>query len=78
MKQFRISVHSFADIQDFVTLAISQPFEVFVGNNSQTINAKSLMAMFTLNYRYPLVVSADCDEAAFDRFQEAAARFINA
>lgn len=78
MKQFRIYIHSFADIQDFVALAISQPFEISVGNNTQTINAKSLMAMFTLNYRYPLMVSADCDEVTFDSFRQAAARFMNA
>ena len=76
MKQFNINIRSFADIRDFVALAISQPFEVLVGNELQTVNAKSLMAMFTLNYRRPLQVSVTCDDEAYDRFTAAAAKFI--
>ena len=76
MKQFNINIRSFADIRDFVALAISQPFEVLVGNDLQTVNAKSLMAMFTLNYRRPLQVSVTCDDEAYDRFTAAAAKFI--
>ena len=76
MKQFNINIRSFADIQDFVALAISQPFEVLVGNELQTVNAKSLMAMFTLNYRRPLQVSVTCDDEAYSRFTAAAAKFI--
>jgi len=76
MRHFNIAIHSFADIQDFVSLAISQPFDVMVGNEDQTFNAKSLMAMFCLDYQRPLQVCVNCDEAAFYQFQQDAARFI--
>ena len=76
MKQFQISIHSFADIQAFVSLSTAQPFDVNVGDGGQDISGKSLMAMLGLNFRHPLLVSVNCDEAAFTRFRQAAARFI--
>lgn len=78
MKQFHISIRSFADIQAFVSLALAQPFEVLVGHDEQFISAKSLMAMFGLNFRRPLVVQVACDEIAFARFRQDAARFLAA
>ena len=76
MRQFSITVHSFADIQAFVALSTQQPFDVFVGNSDQHISGKSLMSMLGLNYRRPILVSVNCDEAAFLQFQQAAARFL--
>jgi hypothetical protein len=76
MKQFAIYIGSFADIRDFVALAIAQPFEVLVGSGDRLVNAKSLMAMFSLNYRLPLQVSVRCDDEAYTRFTTAAAKFI--
>ena len=76
MRQFQIRVASFADIQAFVSLAIAQPFEVLVGCGDQLVNGKSLMAMFSLNYRRPLQVNVTCDDEAYTRFTTAAAKFI--
>lgn len=76
MKHFNICIHSFADIQEFVDLAIDQPFAVCVGNDQQEVNAKSIMAMFSLNYNRPLHVSVACDDEAYHRFTAAAAKFI--
>ena len=75
MKQFSISIHSFADVQAFVELSSRQPFAVTVGD-AQDISGKSLMAMLGLNFRHPVLVSADCDDAAFSRFRAEAARFL--
>ena len=76
MKHFNICIRSFADIREFVAIAIAQPFDVFVCNDIQEVNAKSLMAMFTLNYRRPLQVSFTCDQESCDLFTAAAAKFI--
>ena len=76
MRQFHISIRSFADIQEFVSLAIAQPFEVLVGNGEQFINAKSLMAMFGLNFNRPLVVQVTCDESAYCKFRQDAKRLL--
>ena len=76
MRQFQIRVASFADIQAFVSLAIAQPFDVLIDSNGNQINAKSLMAMFGLNFRKPLMVQVRCEEEAFLTFREDAARFL--
>ena len=76
MRQFQIRVASFADIQAFVSLAIAQPFDVLIDSNGNQINAKSLMAMFGLNFRKPLTVQVCCEEEAFLKFREDAARFL--
>ena len=76
MKQFAIHIGSFSDIREFVALAIAQPFEVLVGCGDQLVNGKSLMAMFSLNYRLPLQVNVTCDDESYTRFTTAAAKFI--
>lgn len=75
MKQFRILIRSFADVQEFVAISSRQPFEVIVGEG-QTISGKSLMAVLGMNFRHPLLVSVNCDDAQFASFQRDAARFI--
>ena len=76
MKQFSIAIHSFADIQEFVSLSSRQPFAVTVGDTQQDISGKSLMAMLGLNFRRPLMVSVDCDDAQFAQLQLEAAKFL--
>ena len=76
MRQFSIAVRSFSDIQAFVALSTQQPFDVLVGNCDQHISGTSLMSMLGLNYRRPILVSVNCDEAAFQKFQQAASRFL--
>ena len=63
---FHISLRSFAQVKTFVALAARQPFDVRVGNDRQTINAKHLLGMICLDYSRPLNVQADCtpDEGA--------------
>ena len=75
MKQFRIMIRSFADVQEFVALASAQPFEVTVGDG-QAISGKSLMAVLGMSFRHPVLVSVNCDETAFLQFQSAAAKFL--
>lgn len=76
MKQFNIWMRSFEDIQAFVSLASQQPFDISVGTAEQDISAKSLMAVLGLNFRRPVPVRMECDEAQFIRFRTAAARFL--
>ena len=76
MHHFHINISSFRQIQDFVSLAMVQPFEVLVGNEKQQINGKSFMGMFSLNYREPLHVRVKCSEEEFLRFRQDAARFL--
>jgi hypothetical protein len=76
MHQFHISIRSFRQVQDFVSLAMVQPFEVLVGNEKQQVNGKSFIGMFSLDHRRPLCVSVKCSEEVFDRFQKEAANIF--
>lgn len=78
MKKFQIFLHSVADVQAFVTLAMVQPFQVLVGNPNHCISGKNFMGMFSLDYSQPVDVQVDCDEEQFLLFQHAAARFLAA
>ena len=76
VKQFHVKMRSFEDIQDFVSLASQQPFDITVGTDEQDISAKSLMAVLGLNFRQPVLVQMECDDAQFSNFCAAAARFL--
>lgn len=76
MHHFNIEIHSFQQIQEFVALAMVQPFDVLVGNEKQQINGKSFMGMFSLDYQRPVCVTVRCSDEEFVRFQQDAARFV--
>jgi len=76
MRHFHINISSFRQIQDFVALAMVQPFEVLVGNEKQQINGKSFIGMFSLDYKRPVRVSVNCSEEEFSRFRSEASRFL--
>ena len=76
MHQFHISIRSFRQVQDFVSLAMVQPFEVLVGNEKQMVNGKSFMGMFTLDYKRPLRVCVKCTDEEFGKFQKETASIL--
>ncbi len=76
MCQTQIVLGSFQQVQEFVSLAASQPFAVMVGNERQTINGKDLMGMFSLDYSRPMRVSADCEESDFLLFRKQIEKFL--
>lgn len=78
MQQFEISLRSFQQVQDFVSLALQQHFDIAVGNERQNINGKDLLGMFSLDYSTPLQVSAHCDDDTFHAFQQAALQLTTA
>ncbi len=69
MQEFDIVFRSFDDVQRFVRLASDQPFEVFVENSYQRVDAKSFMVMFSLDYRQNLRVTAECEPEEFENFR---------
>ena len=76
MFEFHIVLSSLQQVQDFVSLAMVQPFEVMVGNDHQLINGKSFMGLFSLNCQEPLQVTVRCSEEEFLRFRQDASRFL--
>lgn len=71
MQQFEINLRSFQQVQDFVSLALQQDFDISVGNEHQHINGKELLGMFSLDYSAPVQVSVNCDDDAFHTFRQA-------
>ena len=76
MREFNIAIRSFQEIQEFVALAMVQPFEVLVGNDGQAINGKGFMGMLSLDDNQPLRVTVKCTEEQFLQFRQDAARFL--
>ena len=76
MREFDIILQSLAQVQEFVSLAMVQPFEILVGNDRQIINGKDLMGMFSLDYSGPVRVRAMCSPEQFACFRTSAAQFI--
>lgn len=76
MREFNICVRSFRQVQEFVSLAMVQPFEVLVGNDKQQVNGKSFIGMFSLDYKRPLRVLVKCTEEEFGKFKKEVAKFL--
>lgn len=76
MQEFHIALHSFQDVQEFITLATVQPFAVLVGNEVQQVNGKSFIGMVSLDYSRPLLVQADCDWQALENFRGVVHKFL--
>ena len=75
-RDFTVAFHSFKDVRDFVLLACTQSFDITVSNSWQSVNAKSLIVLLSLDYSLPLKVGASCAEDEFLHFRESAARFL--
>ncbi len=67
MHRFEVRFRSFSDVQEFVFWATKQPFEITVTNGRHTVDAKSLMVMFSLDYSRPMQACAHCTAEEFSR-----------
>ena len=76
MREFAIRLGSVKDVQDFVALATSRPFDIYVRDEHNKISGRSFMELFCLNFAHPLRVVADCTEAELDAFKLDADRFL--
>lgn len=77
MQEFHIALHSFQEVQEFISLATVQPFPVLVGNEDQQVNGKSFIGMVSLDYSRPLLVQADCDSQAMQSFRSVIGKFLS-
>lgn len=66
---------SLNDVKEFVGLATLQPYAVQVQDQERSVNAKSFMEMFTLDFSAPLSVTVSGDENEV-LFARAAKKFI--
>ena len=73
--EMSIRLCSFEDVQALADLATAQPFRVWISDGRQTVNAKSLMCMFSLNLCRPLTLQLDCGEEGDEVFRQMRERF---
>lgn len=76
MREFTIQLRSLQDVQDFVNMACTCPFPVIVGNESQRIDGKDFMGMFSLDYRFPQKVWVDCPQEELQSFTQQMEPFL--
>ncbi|MBE6920869.1 MAG: hypothetical protein E7468_04820 [Ruminococcaceae bacterium] len=76
MQKINIALHSFKEVQEFITLATVQPFSILVGNDAQQVNGKSFIGMVSLDYSRPVQVQADCDCQAWQSFRSVVNKFL--
>lgn len=73
MKEMKISLTNVQDIRDFVNEVILADFEVDLVQGRYTIDAKSIMGIFSLDLLSPINLVAHTDKA--DAFFEKIAKF---
>ncbi len=76
MKEFAIRLTSVQDVQEFVSLATAKAFPVFVRDRYMTVNGKSFMEMFCLNFTHPLVALAECEEDQLQQLRSEMHQFL--
>ena len=76
MLEFAVRLGSVQDVQDFVSVTTTRPFEITVRDEHNKINADGFMELFCLNFSHPLRVVCDCSEAELISLQQDLARFV--
>ncbi|MBP3674788.1 MAG: HPr family phosphocarrier protein [Oscillospiraceae bacterium] len=75
MKELYIKAASFSDIRTVSELAAAENYTVTVTDGQRTVNAKSLMCIFSLDMDRPLLLQLDCNENDFESFREKVSGF---
>ncbi|MBO6054320.1 MAG: HPr family phosphocarrier protein [Oscillospiraceae bacterium] len=70
MKQFHIMLGSVSDVQDFVRSASMRQFNVEAILDTERVDAKSIMGLFTLDLRKPLLIEVDGGDEQVDDFMK--------
>ena len=73
--EMNIRLCSFEDVQTLADLATAQPFRVWISDGRQTVDAKSLMCMFSLDLCKPLTLQLGCGEEGHEVFCRMRERF---
>lgn len=76
MQEILIKVESFEDIRAVSDLAAVEHYEILLSDGQRTVNASSLMCIFSLNLECPLLLQLDCDRHQAETFRQKAARFL--
>ena len=70
MTEFYVSLHSVADVRQFVSAATLTPAEIDVISGRYTVDAKSIMGIMSLELAEPVMVRVYGEEKDGAGFQE--------
>ena len=76
MKEFEIRLTCVQDVQEFVSIATSKPYPVYVRDYYMQVNGKSFMEMFCLHFAGALYAVVDCDDEQLALLKQDIARFL--
>ena len=76
MLEFAIRLGSVQDVQDFVAVTTTRPFEITVRDEHNKISADSFMELFCLNFAHPLRVICNCSEEDLETLKRDLSRFV--
>lgn len=68
MTEFYVALHSVNDVREFVTAASMTPVDIDVVSGRYTVDAKSILGLFSLSQDAPMLVrvyGTDADGEAF-------------
>ena len=75
VREFTVEFSSFEDVVEFNSIATVQPFRIITGNDTQWVNAKSLMGLVALDHSAPMRVRMDCTPEQYEAFRSACKGF---
>ena len=76
MKSFLVKLTSIADVKNFVSAASLQPFDIDVVSGRYTIDAKSIMGLFSLDLTTPIRVEVQSTDEDADLFRSVVADLV--
>lgn len=60
-----IMLNSIEDVKNFVNIAISKDYDIDLNSGKYTVDAKSIMGIFSLDLTKPLKVTIHSDDESF-------------
>lgn len=76
MKECKVKLSSIADVKEFTSLANSRTFELDLVSGKYTVDAKSIMGIFSLDLSRALTMIVHTDEEKSADFLEEADKFL--
>lgn len=76
MNKFEINLSSINDVKDFVNLVNRYEFDVDLSSGRYTVDAKSIMGIFSLDLSKPIGIEVHSDSAEAQQFVEALKPYI--
>ena len=64
MFQATVVFHTVEEAKQFARMAETFPFPIELSLNNYTVNAKSIISIFSLEFSKPLLLCAQCDETS--------------